>query len=123
MAPKSGEVKYPPPVWGVLVMDYVKVLKEVYVKVFFVSEFSVTRDGRDGSYAISKILRNFQNYSKSPLFHLFYLKLLFFHSSYPPLMALYPSLPSFTSILPSLTPSYGSPTGLRRVPFRLPPAA
>ena len=37
------------------VTEYVKVLKEAYVKVFFVSDFSVTRDGRDGSYVISKI--------------------------------------------------------------------
>ena len=43
------------PVNGVLVTEYVNVLKEVYEKDFFVSEFSVTRDGRDGRDIISRI--------------------------------------------------------------------
>ena len=55
MAPK-GENGQPPPVNGVLVTEYVNVLKEVYVKVFFVSkEFFVKRRERRERH-------NFQNY-------------------------------------------------------------
>ena len=53
MAPKGDPEQATPAVNGVLVTEYVKVLKEVYVKLFFVSrESSVKRRER----------RNFQNY-------------------------------------------------------------
>ena len=39
---------------GVLVTEYVNVLKEVYVKVFVTGVFNL--DGRDGSYVISRIM-------------------------------------------------------------------
>ncbi len=103
MAPKGGENGQPLPVTDVKVWED--------VKLFFVSEFSVTRDvrdGTDGSYVIYEVTQNYIFFTSFTSNYFFFTLLtLPLWLSTPP----YPHLPLFYP--PSRLDGYS--TGTRRV--------